>query len=177
MTVLAAYFPDAIEALVGLCIQGNVQHKVDTAAVNPFKLESDAITWDRSKSTDQMNTLMRHAWDHERAKRGGPPPGIYDVDGILHIVKVLWRAAAEAQLTIERQRNLALDVSMFRDQVAKGSAMTATEVNLRCQAAAARAADLPPWGAYGLTGPVEPPEQAVIDSQRKQFILEGGTDL
>jgi len=101
-TVLAAYFPDAIEALVALCVQGNMQHKVDAAAVNPFKLSEDTITWDRSKSTDQLNTMLRHAWDHNRAKRG--TGSMVDSDGILHIVKAFWRAGAEAQLTIERMR-------------------------------------------------------------------------
>lgn len=99
LTVLAAYFPDAIEALVDLCIKGNAQHDVDTEAANPFKLPGDLVTWDRSKSTDQMNTLMRHAWDHERARRG--VGNMRDADGVLHILKVFWRAGAEAQLTLE----------------------------------------------------------------------------
>jgi len=102
MTVLTAYFPDAMEALVALCVQGNIQHKVDDAAVNPFKLPEDVITWDRSKSTDQLNTMARHAWDHTRAKRG--VGSVVDSDGVLHIVKAMWRAAAEAQLTIEKLR-------------------------------------------------------------------------
>lgn len=102
MTMLAGYFPDAVEALVELCKQGNVQHDVDANAVNPFKLQSDRITWDRSKSTEQTETLMRHVWDHERARRGCG--SAIDEDGILHITKALWRAAAEAQLTIERLR-------------------------------------------------------------------------
>lgn len=103
LTVLAAYFPDAIEALVELAKQGNIQHKVDLEkATNPYKLSSDQVTWDRSKSDDHMNTLMRHTWDHERAKRG--VGDVRDTDGHLHIVKALWRAAAEAQLAIEELR-------------------------------------------------------------------------
>lgn len=105
MTVLASYFPDAIEALVELCVQGNVQHKVDVNAVNPFKLPTDTITWDHSKSTDHMNCLARHVWDHERAKRG--VGNKVDGDKILHIVKALWRAAAEAQETIVHLRKMA----------------------------------------------------------------------
>lgn len=102
LTVLVAYFPDAVEALVALCVQGNIQHKVDDSAVNPFKLPEDTITWDRSKSTDNGNTAMRHLWDHNRAKRG--VGSVIDNDKVLHIVKAFWRAGAEAQLTIERLR-------------------------------------------------------------------------
>jgi len=100
LTFLTAYFPDAIEALVRLSQKGNVQHKIDRDAVNPFALPGDAFSWDRSKSTDETETLMRHLWQHERAKRG--VGSFYDDDGHLHIVKVMWRAGAEAQRTIER---------------------------------------------------------------------------
>lgn len=99
LTVLSAYFPDAIEALVELCKAGNVQHNVSADAVNPFQLPEDRITWDRSKSTDQLETLARHTWDHVRAKRG--TGSVVDTDGHLHIIKAFWRAGAEAQLTIE----------------------------------------------------------------------------
>jgi hypothetical protein len=102
LTVLSAYFPDAIEALVELCKAGNVQHNVSADAVNPFQLPEDRITWDRSKSTDQLETLMRHTWDHVRAKRG--TGSVVDTDGHLHIIKAFWRAGAEAQQTIEALR-------------------------------------------------------------------------
>lgn len=103
LTVLTAYFPDAIEALVELCKQGNVQHAVDDKAVNPFKLPTDRVTWDRAKSNEQTETAMRHLWDHERAKRG--VGSLADADGHLHIIKSMWRTAAEAQLTIEKLRD------------------------------------------------------------------------
>ena len=100
LTVLTAYFPDAIEALVELCKQGNKQHTIDTdSAVNPFKLPTDRVIWDRSKSTEETETAMRHLWDHQRAKRG--VGSIFDTDGHLHIIKSMWRCAAEAQKTIE----------------------------------------------------------------------------
>lgn len=102
LTVLTAYFPDAVEALVELCKAGNVQHDVGKDAVNPFTLPTDRVTWDRSKSTEQMETLMRHAWDHMRAKRG--VGSVFDTDGHLHIIKTFWRAGAEAQLVIEAIR-------------------------------------------------------------------------
>ena len=99
LTFLTAYFPDAIEALVRLSQKGNTQHQIDLAAVNPFKLKTDRIAWDRSKSTDETETAMRHLWQHERAKRG--VGSFYDDDGHLHIVKAMWRTGAESQRTIE----------------------------------------------------------------------------
>jgi len=112
LTVLTAYFPDAIEALVELCKQGNKQHTIDTAsAVNPFKLPTDRVIWDRSKSTEQTETAMRHLWDHQRAKRG--VGSVKDADGHLHIIKSMWRCAAEAQLTIEADRQAEAEVNAF----------------------------------------------------------------
>lgn len=107
LTFLTSYFPDAIEALVRLCIQGNKQHDIDRPKLNPFYMEGDRIAWDRSKSTEELETLMRHLWDHTRAKRAGVDGQgfLYDADGILHIVKVAWRACAEAQKTIEQLRS------------------------------------------------------------------------
>lgn len=103
LTFLTAYFPDAIEAMVALSVQGNVQHEVDSEARNPFKLHGDKIAWDRRKSEDELNTAMRHIWDHARALRGDSPQRLVDVDGHLHIVKAAWRACAEAQKTIEQR--------------------------------------------------------------------------
>jgi|HubBroStandDraft_4_1064222.scaffolds.fasta_scaffold00046_31 hypothetical protein len=107
MTFLGAYFPDMIEALVGLSVAGNKQHKVDVPKYSPFYLEGDRIAWDRSKSTEELETLMRHLWDHIRAKRSGNDAALYDTDGALHITKVMWRAGAEGQKTIERLRGAA----------------------------------------------------------------------
>ena len=103
LTVLTAYFPDAIEALVELCIAGNKQHEVGKPVDSPFWLDTDRIAWDRSKSTEDLETLARHLWDHTRAKRGSGNL-LHDTDGVLHIVKVFWRAGAEAQKTIEALR-------------------------------------------------------------------------
>lgn len=101
MTFLSAYFPDTIEALVALCVQGNKQHDITVPKDNPFYIDGDRIAWDRSKSTEELETLMRHLWDHTRAKRADDIDKLFDSDGVLHIVKTTWRAAAEAQKTIE----------------------------------------------------------------------------
>ncbi len=103
LTFLTAYMPDAIEALVDLSIQGNIQHQIaDQPNIQPFWLPGDRIAWDRSKSTEETETAMRHLWDHMRAKRG--VGSLYDTDGKLHAVKHAWRALAELQKTIESER-------------------------------------------------------------------------
>ena len=104
-TFLTAYFPDAIEALVGLCVQGNVQHEITKPACSPFYMEGDRIAWDRLKSTEELETLARHLWDHTRALRTKDFKALYDTDGELHIVKAFWRSGAAAQKTIELLRN------------------------------------------------------------------------
>lgn len=80
------YFPDAMVALAALSQKGNDQH-------NPGK----PLQWDRSKSGDEADTLMRHF-----LQRGLP-----DKDGVSHTVKVAWRALAMLQKEIESQQNAA----------------------------------------------------------------------
>lgn len=75
------YFPDAMVALARLSFVGNDQH-------NPGK----TLHWDRSKSTDQSDTLIRHFLER----------GTFDTDGIRHSTKMAWRALALLQLEIEQ---------------------------------------------------------------------------
>jgi hypothetical protein len=77
---LMQYFPDALAAVSNLSYVGNEQH-------NP----GQPLHWDRSKSTDQEDTLMRHLLER----------GTIDVDGQRHSAKVAWRALAMLQLEIE----------------------------------------------------------------------------
>lgn len=78
-----AYFPDAIAAVANLSWRGNEQH-------NPGK----PLHWDRSKSQDEADTLMRHLLQS----------GTLDKDGIRHTTKVAWRALALLQKEIENER-------------------------------------------------------------------------
>lgn len=80
------YFPDAIAAVAEVSRIGNDQH-------NPGQL----LHWNRTKSTDQMNTAIRHAMDYGMGVR-------YDTDGARHLAKAAWRVLAELQLDIERER-------------------------------------------------------------------------
>lgn len=89
LTFLTQYFPDAIVALVELCVAGNIQH-------NPELLPTD-IKWARSRSSDQLNTAQRHIFDRGCGL-------LRDKDGQLHAVKGAWRLLAQAQLDIEAER-------------------------------------------------------------------------
>jgi len=74
------YFPGALAAVAEVSRIGNDQH-------NPGK----PLFWDRSKSTDEADALMRHFL--ERGRR--------DTDGTRHSAKVAWRALALLQKEIE----------------------------------------------------------------------------
>lgn len=75
------YFPDAIAAVAELSRIGNDQH-------NPGR----PLHWDRSKSGDELDALMRHLVE----------AGTVDTDGVRHSTKVAWRALANLQKEIER---------------------------------------------------------------------------
>lgn len=83
------YFPDAAAYVSRISWLGGKQH-------NPGK----PLFWDRAKSTDQADTLLRHQlqWDQ------------FDADGSLHAGKVAWRALAQLQLELERRLGEGLPV-------------------------------------------------------------------
>ena len=76
------YFPDAIRAIAQCSYIGNEQHNPGTA-----------MHWDRSKSGDELDALVRHAME----------AGTMDDDGIRHSTKVAWRALANLQKEIENE--------------------------------------------------------------------------
>jgi hypothetical protein len=82
-TGLIDYFPDAIMEVAHVSWVGNEQH-------NP----GEALHWDRSKSTDQADALMRHFLER----------GTHDSDGVRHTAKVAWRALALLQEELEKAR-------------------------------------------------------------------------
>ena len=77
------YFPDAIVAIAELSRIGNDQH-------NPNR----PLHWDRAKSTDESDALMRHFIER----------GTIDVDGTRHSTKVAWRALALLQKELENAK-------------------------------------------------------------------------
>ena len=74
------YFPDALAAVAHCSWVGNEQH-------NP----GSKLHWDRSKSGDESDALMRHFLER----------GTMDTDGVRHSAKVAWRALAMLQKEIE----------------------------------------------------------------------------
>jgi hypothetical protein len=74
------YFPDAIAAVAQLSKIGNDQHNPGTP-----------LRWDRSKSGDESDALMRHFLER----------GTVDTDGVRHSTKVAWRALAMLQKELE----------------------------------------------------------------------------
>lgn len=76
------YFPDAVQEVARLSFIGNKQHNPDMP-----------MFWDRSKSGDELDALMRHLID----------AGKLDTDGVLHDTKVAWRAMANLQKVLEQQ--------------------------------------------------------------------------
>lgn len=77
------YFPDALIEVARVSMRGNEQH-------NPGK----PLHWDRTKSTDEADTLMRHFTER----------GTLDADGMRHSAKVAWRALALLQKEIEASK-------------------------------------------------------------------------
>lgn len=88
-TFLCEYFPDAFLEVVRVAVSGNKQH------LN----SGEGIRWEREKSTDQMNTALRHMMDY------GTGTAV-DTDGTYHLAKAIWRLSAQLQLDIERGRAL-----------------------------------------------------------------------
>lgn len=77
---LLKYFPRALAAVAELSRIGNEQHNPGTP-----------LFWDRSKSGDELDALMRHLLE----------AGGVDIDGVLHDTKVAWRALANLEKTLE----------------------------------------------------------------------------
>jgi len=76
------YFPDAIMEVAFVSYKGNEQHHPDKE-----------LHWDRNKSTDELDALMRHLIC----------AGTKDKDGVRHSAKVAWRALANLQKEIENE--------------------------------------------------------------------------
>ena len=77
------YFPDALVAVSNVSWKGNEQH-------NP----GQPLHWDRSKSTDESDTMIRHFLQR----------GTFDTDGTRHSAKMVWRALAILQKEIEGEK-------------------------------------------------------------------------
>lgn len=75
------YFPDAIMEVARCSWAGNEQHHPDKP-----------LHWDRSKSNDHLDAMLRHTVQ----------AGQIDSDGVRHSAKVAWRALANLQMELEK---------------------------------------------------------------------------
>jgi hypothetical protein len=80
---LLDYFPDALIEVARVSQAGNEQHHAGAP-----------LHWDKSKSTDEADALMRHLIDR----------GKFDKDRQRHSAKVAWRALALLQRELDAQK-------------------------------------------------------------------------
>lgn len=126
---LTQYFPLAIIEMVKVSVAGNAQH-------NP----GEPLHWARGKSMDQLNTAMRHQFDHGMGQT-------YDGDGCMHLAKAMWRLGAEIQLIKERE---ALDEQLG---LPPGTAAALQKLNIKVEDAQPEAPIVDPlnpttWPGY-----------------------------
>lgn len=76
------YFPLALQEVARVSKVGNDQH-------NP----GAPLHWDRSKSKDEADALVRHLLE----------AGTFDTDGMRHTAKVAWRALALLEKELENE--------------------------------------------------------------------------
>ena len=82
-TGVLKYFPDALKEIAKCSKAGNDQHHADKP-----------LHWDKNKSTDNEDALVRHLIDHSVDP--------LDDDGILHLTKVAWRSLASLQIYLDK---------------------------------------------------------------------------
>ena len=83
-TGVLKYFPDALKYVSEISKAGNDQH-------HPEK----PLHWDKDKSNDHEDALVRHLLDHSSCP--------IDDDGYLHLGKVAWRSLAALQIYLDKR--------------------------------------------------------------------------
>lgn len=78
------YFPDALKEVAKCSLAGQKQHN-----------QGDKLYWDKNKSFDNEDALVRHLIDHSKNP--------VDEDGVLHLAKVAWRSLASLQIYLENR--------------------------------------------------------------------------
>ena len=81
-TGVLKYFPDALKKVSECSLAGNNQHHAEKE-----------LHWDKTKSFDNEDALVRHLIDHSKNPM--------DDDGILHLTKCAWRALASLQIYLD----------------------------------------------------------------------------
>lgn len=122
-TGVLAYFPDALAAVAGCSLAGNEQHA-----------PGEPLHWVRDRSTDHTDCIVRHLVDHMTADP-------IDSDGVPHIVKVAWRALAEAQLFLEareREAQKRESAQEIVNRVNRAALETGSTIHMPVEAGGAR---------------------------------------
>lgn len=83
-TGVMKYFPNALKYVSMVSQAGNDQHHPDKP-----------LHWDKDKSSDHEDALVRHLIDHSHHP--------YDEDQILHLGKVVWRALAALETYLDEK--------------------------------------------------------------------------
>lgn len=94
------YFPDALLAVAEVSRVGNEQHH-----------PGEPLHWDKSKSTDEADALLRHLLDR----------GTIDTDGLRHSAKVAWRALALLQRELDAEAVVGVGATI-EESIADGMA-------------------------------------------------------
>ena len=79
------YFPNALKYVSFVSYMGNQQHHADKP-----------LHWDKSKSSDESDALVRHLIDHSINP--------LDEDGLYHLGKVAWRSLALLERYLENEQ-------------------------------------------------------------------------
>lgn len=98
-TGLLAYFPHALSEVARCSKVGNDQHH-----------PGEPLHWARHKSTAHADKIMRHLRDSLFEP--------LDDDGVLHVVKVAWRALALAEEALEVSRVQIVDRKWTAEELA-----------------------------------------------------------
>lgn len=80
-----AYFPNALMEVAYVSFIGNRQH-------NP----GEPLHWAKEKSADHLDAEARHLADHSISP--------VDTDGALHLAKNAWRALAELEMYLTKEK-------------------------------------------------------------------------
>ena len=82
-TGVLKYFPRAIRYISKVSLQGNKQHHPDKP-----------LHWDKNKSTDHLDSCVRHIIDHS--------VNPLDDDNLLHLGKAAWRSMGALENLLEK---------------------------------------------------------------------------
>ena len=86
------YFPSSLLEIAKVSYLGNLQH-------NP----GQPLHWARGKSTDQLDTTIRHCMEGLEREEDGELHLVKDTDGSYHLAKAAWRLLALFQEALEKE--------------------------------------------------------------------------